>query len=119
MGRKTFESIPLKFRPLPNRRNLVLSNNPDYVADGAEVFHALGPALAVCGEGCFVIGGEATYRESLPFAQRVYATEVDAEVDGDAYFPDLPDGEWHVESESDPIADGEHVYRFKLYERSR
>src|SRR3954452_7140596 len=91
MGRKTYESLPERFRPLPNRRNLVLSTDPAYRADGAEVFADLASALDAChGDECFVIGGGATYAEALPHAHRIYATEIDADVEGDAFFPDLP-----------------------------
>ncbi len=87
MGRRTFESIPDSFRPLPDRRNLVLSSDPAYRAEGAEVFADLPSALEACGRDCFVIGGAQTYEESLPLAGRLHATEIDAEIEGDVYFP--------------------------------
>src|SRR3954453_13745644 len=62
MGRRTYESLPEKFRPLPNRRNLVLSRDPSYAVPGAEVFPDLDSAVASCGGDCFVIGGEVAYR---------------------------------------------------------
>lgn len=119
MGRRTFESLPPRFRPLPGRRNLVLSSDPAYRAEGAEVFADLASALAACGGDCFVIGGGVTYREALPLAARVYATEVDADVEGDASFPELAAGEWRCVERSEPIAEGGHTFTFRLYERAR
>lgn len=118
MGRKTYESIPERFRPLPERRNLVLSTNPDYVAEGAEVFGDLMSALAACGSDCFVIGGGVTYEEALPLAGRVHATEIEGAIDGDTCFPELPPDEWRVAERGDPIAENGHTFRFVTYERA-
>lgn len=118
MGRKTYESIPDSFRPLPDRRNLVLSTRSGYEAPGAEVFPALGAALDACENGCFVIGGGETYRQALPLAGRVFATEVDADVDGDVLFPALPEGEWRRVERSEPIDENGHRFTFNVYERT-
>ena len=118
MGRRTYESIPERFRPLPERRNLVLSSNPSYRPDGAEVFGDLGSALGACGgDGCFVIGGGVTYAEALPLAQRVYATVVDADVDGDTFFPPLPESDWRCVERSERIVENDYGFTFDLYER--
>jgi dihydrofolate reductase len=118
MGRTTFESIPPRFRPLPERRNIVLSSNPDYVAEGGEVFRDLESALAACPDGCFVIGGGATYRQALPLASRVYATEVEADVEGDAFFPELPASDWRCTERSERIVENDYGFTFRLYERA-
>ena len=94
MGRKTYASIPDKFRPLPGRRNMVLSRDARYRAAGAEVVPSLPAALDACGRDCFVIGGGATYAEALPHAGRVYATEVAGDVEGDTFFPALAEEAW-------------------------
>jgi dihydrofolate reductase len=117
MGRKTFESLPEAFRPLPNRRNVVLSGNPGYGAAGAEVFRSLESALAACGHDCFVIGGEVTYRQALPLAQRVYATRLEDEHAGDAHFPELDEREWRCVEMSDPLTENDHRFTFRTYER--
>lgn len=117
MGRRTFESIPDAFRPLPERRNIVLSSDPSYEAKGAEVFGSLDAALASCPEGCFVIGGGETYIQALPLASRVYATHVEAEVDGDAFFPEL-DPDWRCVETSEPIEENDHRFTFRVYERA-
>jgi dihydrofolate reductase len=114
MGRRTFESLPDAFRPLPERRNVVLSSDPAYRADGAEAVTDLEAAL----EGtCFVIGGGVTYEQALPHAQRVYATEIEAEVEGDTFFPVLPEAEWRCVARSERIVEHGHAYTFAVHER--
>lgn len=117
MGRRTFESLPATFRPLPKRRNIVLSRSPGYDAGGAEVFGSLEGALAACGHDCFVIGGELTYRQALPLAERVYATQVEAAPAGDASFPELPETDWRCVEISDPLDENDHRFTFRTYER--
>jgi len=103
MGRRTWESLPPKFRPLPGRRNVVLTSQPSYDAPGAEIVTSLAAALT---GAVWVIGGAAVYREALPYADRVVRTEIDIDVpDGDAYAPVLgpewavsADGEWRTSS---------------------
>ncbi len=89
MGRKTWDSLPARFRPLPGRRNIVLSRNADLQLDGAEVVASLHEALAACAdtELVFVIGGAQIYAEALPRADRLELTEVDADYAADAFFP--------------------------------
>ncbi len=117
MGRKTYASIPEKFRPLPGRRNMVLSRDAAYRAVGAEVFPSLVAALDACGWDCFVIGGGATYAEALPHAGRVYATEVAADVEGDTFFPVLSDADWACVSSGEPVAENGHEFLIRVYER--
>jgi dihydrofolate reductase len=118
MGRRTWESLPERFRPLPNRRNLVLSRDPAYAPAGAEVFGDLDSALAACGGDCFVIGGEVAYRGALPLASRVYATHVDGGYDGDAFFPELGEGEWLCVEHGEQLEENGHRFRFEVYERA-
>jgi len=90
MGRKTWDSLPERFRPLPGRRNIVLSRQPALQLAGAEVFRSLDEALATCpaGDRVFVIGGAQIYTQALPLADRLELTEVDADFPGaDAFFP--------------------------------
>jgi dihydrofolate reductase len=119
MGRRTFESIPDAFRPLPDRRNLVLSRNPGFAAPGVEVYGELEQALDKGGQSCFVIGGAVTYQESLPSCQVVHATEIDTEIDGDAFFPELPAREWERTDRSKPIFEAGLAFTFNTYERAR
>lgn len=89
MGRKTWESIPAKFRPLVQRRNLVLSRQPGLALEGAEVFATLEDALAACrpDEAVFVMGGAQIYDLTLPRAEALELTEIDQVFDADAFFP--------------------------------
>ena len=89
MGRKTWDSLPAKVRPLPGRRNLVLSRDPAFTAEGAEVCADLPNALArVAAEArAFVIGGAQLYALALPLVQRLLLTEIDADLPGDTHFP--------------------------------
>jgi dihydrofolate reductase len=115
MGRKTYESIPGRFRPLPGRRNIVLSSRASF--EGAEAYTSLESALAAAGTDAFVIGGGATYAETLPLADRIYATEIAGAVDGDTFFPALDPGEWAVSSSSDPVRENGHEFTIKVYDR--
>ena len=86
MGRRTWESLPPRFRPLPGRRNLVLSRTPQ---EGAETFPDLPQALAAVSGDVWVIGGAAVYRAAQPFADRIVVTEIQESFDGDTYAPDV------------------------------
>ena len=94
MGRKTWESLPKK--PLPNRRNIVISRQLDYVADGAEVVNSLEAALALCIDVAevVIIGGAQIYKQALPMATDLRITEVALNVAGDAFFPIFNQNEW-------------------------
>jgi len=92
MGRKTWDSLPARFRPLPGRRNLVLSRQAGLQLDGAECFADLDAALAACGdvpELC-VIGGAEIYALALPLANKLALTEIDADYAADSFFPAWP-----------------------------
>lgn len=105
MGRLTYESIG---RPLPKRRNIVISRNPDYKPEGVEVFASLDEALCACDNDCFVIGGAMIYKLSLPIADELILTEVENEYpDADVYFPsfekELYEKEVLLENEDDGV----------------
>jgi dihydrofolate reductase len=117
MGRKTYESIPERFRPLPGRRNLVISRSASY--DGAEVLPTLAAALEACDGSCFVIGGGQVYAEAAPLADRCYVTDVDAAPEGDAFFPELAAEEWRCVEESEPLLENGHGFVFRVYDRAR
>ena len=91
MGRITWESIPEKFRPLPGRRNVVVSRQTDYAAAGATVVSSLQDALAIfpADEVVWLIGGAQLYALSLPLASQMVVTEIDADFEGDAFAPTL------------------------------
>ena len=120
MGRKTFESIG---RPLPGRRNLVISRNPDYQAEGIEVVGSVEAALALLAgssvEELMVIGGGHLYAEMLPSADCLYLTQIDLAVEGDTRFPAFDDGQWQrVDCESHPADEkNPHLYSFETWQR--
>src|SRR6185369_1658727 len=96
MGRRTWESLPPRFRPLPGRRNLVLSSTPQ---EGVETFPDLASALGVVAGDLWVIGGAAVYRAALPFADRIVVTELRESFEGDTHAPEVgrpadSEGEW-------------------------
>ena len=93
MGRKTWESLG---RPLPNRENVVISRNTDFVAEGARVAASLDEAIALfpAQEEVFVIGGGEVYRQAMDRADRLYITFVEAAYDGDAFFPVIDERQW-------------------------
>lgn len=94
MGRRTWLSLAPRFRPLPGRRNIVLTRDTDWTDAGAEVAHDLETALASA-PTVWVIGGASVYAAALPFAECIELTEVDAEVDGDVFAPAIPEG-WQI-----------------------
>jgi dihydrofolate reductase len=90
MGRRTWESLPAQFRPLPGRANVVVTRQPDFAAPGATVVHSLDDALrSPAGGTLWVIGGAELYRQALPVAARVEVTEIDLDVAGDTVAPEL------------------------------
>jgi dihydrofolate reductase len=94
MGRKTWDSIPPAFRPLPGRRNVVITRQPNWRAAGAEVAHSLDEALARLQDETevWVMGGAQIYAQAQHLAQRAVITEIDAEFAGDAFAPQLDEG---------------------------
>ena len=91
MGRKTWDSLPPRFRPLPGRRNVVLTRDPSWRAEGASRAGSIDEALALCADApeVWVIGGAEVYRQALPRAQRVVVTEIARDFEGDAVMPAL------------------------------
>ena len=144
MGRKTWESLPDAFRPLPGRNNIVVSRNPAYqparamlastlndailkAGDAEEVFVIGGATLASTlddailkagnAEEVFVIGGAELYRQALPIADRLYLTEIDQDFEGDASFPDIEKSNWEEASREIPHSASGIRYSFVLYRR--
>ncbi|MFZ2855401.1 MAG: dihydrofolate reductase [Rhodocyclaceae bacterium] len=119
MGRKTWESLPAAFRPLPGRHNIVVTRDRQYVAGGATLAHSLPEAIAAADGGgeTFVIGGAELYRQALPLAERLYLTEVAQAVEGDAFFPEIPAAQWQEISRA-PRHDASGLeFAFVVYRR--
>jgi dihydrofolate reductase len=120
MGRKTWESLPLRFRPLPGRLNIVLTRDPSYVATGASVVHTLQEALKVgAGGTAFIIGGAELYAHALPLAERLELTEIDRDFPGDVFFPEIAPDEWRETSRQPGISSNGLRYAFTTYERTQ
>jgi len=124
MGRKTFESIG---RPLPGRENIVISRQADYAPAGVRVVTSLEEAREMAESLCLingleeamVIGGAQIYAQALPLADRLYITEVDAVIEGDAWFPEIDPSGWQEMARTDfaPSGDNPYAYSFLVYEK--
>lgn len=116
MGRKNYDSIPDKFRPLPNRTNIVVTRQPSFRAPGCIVVNSLERGLEIAqhnGEPeVFVIGGYDIYKLSLAKADKLYLTEIHAVIEGDTYFPDFDQNEWIEISRKSHPADERHLHSF-------
>ena len=119
MGRKTHESIG---RPLPGRKNIVLTRSNDYVAEGCIVVNSQEQALELVAdaEEVMFMGGAGIYAEALSHANRLYLTEVHAEVEGDVYFPEFDKDEWKEIEQEEHSADekNEFDYSFVVLEKA-
>ncbi len=121
MGRKTFESIGSK--PLPNRRNIILTRDTNYTAPGIETTVSILDAINMAesnGE-VFICGGEQAYQDALHLADNLYLTLVHAHPDGDAHFPDFAPADWCLTDQTRHEPDDRHEYAFTFhrYERLR
>ena len=118
MGRKTWDSWPERFRPLPGRSNIVITRQKDWQAPGALVAHSLDQAMSLCPEPgpLWVIGGAEIYAQALPLASTVVVTEIDLEVQGDAHAP-LLGAEWKEMSRQFHPIEGGLSYSFVRYHK--
>lgn len=119
MGRKTWESIG---RLLPGRRHVIVSRQARYAVPGATVVGSLDAAIAACGDDSeiFIIGGGEIYVQALPVAERIYATEIEGEYEGDTLFPEIAGTDWHVVAqEIREGGAGEPRFRFIILEKLR
>lgn len=123
MGRKNYESIPEKFRPLPNRTNIVITRQKNFQAPGCEIVHSLEDALSIARKNneveVFIIGGAEIFKQGMKVTQQMYLTEIHASVDGDIYFPEINKSEWKEISRVPHAKDERHRYAFDfvVYER--
>jgi dihydrofolate reductase len=115
MGRKTYESID---RLLPGRTTVIVTRQPDYKVSGSIIAHSLDEAIAACkGDNeVFVIGGEEIFRQALPLADRIYATEIHADFEGDVFFPQWNRNEWRETERTQHRAESLE-FAFVIYDR--
>jgi len=116
MGRKNYESIPDKFRPLPNRTNIVVTRQKDFSAPGCHIVNSIEEGIAMARAArekeLFIIGGSEIYSQSIPYADQLYLTEIDTILEGDTYFPSFNRDEWQELSRTHHEADARHLYAF-------
>ena len=115
MGRKTYESIG---KPLPNRRNIIITRNSEYEVEGCETVSSLEEALLLTNNDCFIIGGGEIYKQSLEVADKIYLTLVHQDFEGDTQFPEL-NSEWAKMSRNDFEADEKNEYNYSFIEYDR
>jgi dihydrofolate reductase len=113
MGRRTWESIG---RPLAGRHNIVVTRDRNYRAEGATVVGSLDEAWSAAGdvEEAFVIGGTSLFSEALPLADRIHLTEVEADVEGDTWFPAFDRSQWQEREVARQPRDERHEYPFRI-----
>jgi len=119
MGRKTWDALPPRFRPLPGRLNLVLTRQAHWQAAGAVVAHSLEHACAQCppGSNAWVIGGADLYAQALPLAVEAVVTEIDAVFEGDAFAPPFGPG-WHEVSRTPQVSGTGLAFSFVTYRKN-
>ena len=117
LGRKTLATFP-GGRPLKNRHNLILSRNPQFQAEGAEVFASVEGLVQQADGDAFVIGGASVYEQLLPYCDTAYITKIHAAFPADTYFPDLDKSEeWEVVEESESLEQDGIAYHYVTYRR--
>jgi len=123
MGRKNYDSIPSKFKPLPHRTNIVVTRQQNFIAPGCIVVDSLEKGLALAKANqepeTFIIGGAEIYKLGLHHANRLYLTEIDAIIEGDTYFPEFNKDRWTETFREHHDKDERHAYSFDfvIYER--
>ncbi|MBK9440463.1 MAG: dihydrofolate reductase [Comamonadaceae bacterium] len=119
MGRKTWESLPPRFRPLPGRLNVVVTRQRDWQADGAQVAHSLEDACAMCSPDstAWVMGGADIYAQALPLASEAVVTEIDADYAGDAFAPQFG-SDWREVSRNNLLSSNGLAFSFVTYRHS-
>jgi dihydrofolate reductase len=118
MGRRNYDSLHPKYKPLPERTNIVITRQQHFEAPGCVVMHAVEPALKLAEKNndpeCFIIGGAEIYKLAMPFTTRLYLTEIDAHIQGDTFFPDIRHDDWVETSRRHHPADDRHRYSFDI-----
>ncbi len=123
MGRKNYDSLPEKFRPLPHRTNIVVTRQKEFIAPGCQVVHSIEASLSIAQKNnereVFIIGGAEIYGMALPIATRLYLTEIHAHIEGDTFFPEVF-SEWKEVSRKPHPPDERHRYAFDfvIYEKN-
>ena len=125
MGRKNYDSLMDKFKPLPHRTNIVVTRQKNLSAPGCIVVHSVEAALDTAKKNhekeAFIIGGAEIYKIALPMANRIYLTEIQKHVEGDTYFPEFSKNEWKENARTHHPSDERHPFAFDfvIYEKGQ
>ena len=121
MGRRNYDSLPPKYKPLPHRANIVLTRQRSFAAEGCRVVHSLDEAMAQADKAdeLFIIGGAEVYEQTIATADKIYLTEINAVIEGDRFFPRINESQWRERSRIHHPRDAAHVFEFDfvVYER--
>ena len=119
MGRKTYESLP--FKPLPNRKNIILSGKTDLKFERAIVANSIEDALKECEseDEIFICGGATVYKKFIDIADKMYLTEINQEFDGDTFFPDYNQDNWKIKLQSEKYTDEKSNIEYKFIDYIR
>ena len=119
-GRKNYESIPEKYRPLPNRTNIIITHQKNYTAPGAVVVGSIKDAIEKAEQTgdkeIFIIGGAEIFKQTLHLADKIYYTKIYHAFEGDTFFPPLNDSEWKEISRTERAPDEKNKYRYAFIE---
>ena len=124
MGRKNWESIPEKYRPLPKRKNIVITRNKNYKAENSEIVGSINEAINISrknsDEEIFIIGGGEIYKESFKYVDKLYITEIKTKIEGNTFFPKWNKKDWIEISRIYHPKDSKHKYDFDyvIYKRN-
>ena len=123
MGRKNYDSIPLKYRPLEGRTNIVVTHQKDFKAEECMIVNSIDEALNEARKKneseVFIIGGADIYRQTIGIAEKIYYTQIHHLFDGDAFFPEMDESKWKLTGKKDVNADEKNKFRFSfcVYEK--
>lgn len=118
MGRKNYESIG---RPLPQRHNIIITRNKEFIAEGCSVVHSLKDALSLVADAAevMIIGGAEIYKMALPLADTLYLTFINADIEGDTFFPEWGPQQWQELSRESHAADAKNPYAYSFVKYTR
>jgi dihydrofolate reductase len=119
MGKNTFESLPV--RPLPKRKNIVITDIPDEVIEGCEMAYSIDEAIEKMDEEAenFVIGGASIYRQFFGLSDKLYITKVNTQLEADTFFPEIEESEWKLTEKSETFTDPNNGLSFVFLNYSR
>ena len=125
MGRKNYESLPLKFRPLPDRTNIIVTRQKNFNAPGCTIVNSLEAGVQIAKEAnekeLFIIGGAEIFKLAIPIADRLYLTEIKTNIEGDTFFPKFDKTNWIESSRKPHSKDERHLFDFDfvVYDKKR